>query len=355
HKLSVNLTTQKTKLAFDKGKLGILSDLQLTGGRLDWGAEQYLQTDFKSSQTLLVCEQNACEVKSDLDFGNAHLQFTPQTALEGHPTGNLTYQYDPNGQDTQYSYSGELHFADAVVKDVPYVGRIEKMRGTIQIETNRLASGQLIFQAQGTDIEASGSLINFGQPLLNIKAKTDNLDLQKLFAAFPVLTERMNFTAAGTAAVETSYLGDIKSPATADIQFNAKLRNAAITSPKVPGEITEISGGVDYKKDLIVWRNLQGLYQKNQYTINGQFADFSRPTMDVQVASQDLNAAAQFKILNQAFQIVFLTGKYFNSSMDIKGDVHLLEKNEPDMDIRGTFTLSLEDLSAFPSALKDRL
>ena len=355
HKLSGNLTTQKTKFAFDEGKLGVLSDLQLSGGRFDWGEGKYLQAELKSAQTLLVCEQNVCEVKSDLDFGNAHLQFTPQTALEGHPAGNLTYQYDPNGQDTKYSYSGELHFADAVVKDVPYVGRIEKIRGTVQISTDRLASGQLIFQARETDIEASGSLINFGQPLLNIKAKTDNLDLQKLFAAFPVLAERMNFTAAGTAVVETSYLGDIKSPATADIQLNAKLRDAAITSPKVPGEITEISGGIDYKKDLIVWRNLQGLYQKNQYTINGQFADFSRPTMDVQVASQDLNAAAQFKILNQAFQIVFLTGKYFNSSVDIKGDVHLLEGNEPDMDIRGTFTLSLEDLSAFPAALKDRL
>ncbi|MBI3617937.1 MAG: AsmA family protein, partial [Candidatus Omnitrophica bacterium] len=324
YKLRGDLTTQKTKFAFDEGRLGILSDLQFSDGRMDWAADKFLQTDLKSHETQLICQGGGCEIKSDLSLRNAHLQLTPQIALEGHPDGNLTYQYDPNGQDNKYLYSGELHFADGVIKDVPYVGRIEKIRGTIQIETNRLASGQLSFQAQGTDIEASGSLINFGQPLLNIKAKTDNLDLQKLFAAFPVLAEKTNFTAAGTAAVETSYLGDIKSPATADIQLNAKLHNATITSPKVPGEITGISGEIDYKKDLIVWKDLQGLYQKNQYTINGQFADFSRPTVDVEVTSQDLTASAQIKILNQAFQIVFLTGKYFNSSMDIKGDVHLL-------------------------------
>ena len=355
YKLRGDLTTQKTKFAFDKGKLGILSDLQLSGGRLDLKPGQYLQADFKSSQTLLVCEQDGCEVKSDLDFKNAHLQLTPQIALEGHPDGNLTYQYDPNGQDNKYLYSGELRFADAVLKDVPYVGAIEKMRGTIQIETNRLASDQFTFQTQGTDILLSGSLINFSRPVLNVRAKTDNLDLQKLFTAFPVLTEKTNIAPAGTAAAAASYIGDVQNPAAADVRFNAKFQNAAIASPKISGDITNISGEIAYQKDLVVWKNLQGLYQKNQYTLNGQFADFSRPVVDLQVASRDLNASAQFKILNQAFQIIFLTGKYFNSSLDIRGDVHLLEGNEPDMDIRGTFTLSLEDLSAFPSALKDRL
>ena len=364
HKLSGNLTTQKTKLAFDKGKLSILSDLQLTGGRLDLKpTEQYLRTDFKSSQTLLVCEQGGCEVKSDLDFGNARLQLTPQIALEGHPQGNLTYQYDPDGQDNtpfdqapgKYFYSGELHFADAVLKDAPYLHSIERMRGTLQVETNRLASDDLAFQTQGTDIELSGSLVNFIRPVLNVRAKTDNLDLQKLFAAFPALAQKSNITPAGTAAVEASYIGDARNPAAADIRLNAKFQNAAVASPRLTGDITDIAGEIDYQKDLVVWKNLRGLYQKNQYTFNGQFADFARPTMDVQVASQNLNAAAQIKVLNQAFQIVFLTGKYLNSGVDIKGDVHLREGNEPDLDIRGTFTLSLEDLGAFLPTLKERL
>lgn len=363
HKLSGDLTTQKTKFAFNKGRLGVLSDLRLTGGRLDLKPEQYLQTDFKSSQTLLVCEHGGCEVKSDLDFENSRLQLTPQIALEGHPDGNLAYQYAPDGQDNKpfdqaqgrHLYSGELHFTDAVLKGLPHVGQIEKMRGTIQVETNRIASDQFALQAQVADILLSGSLINFTRPVLNVRAKTDNLDLQKLFAAFPALAEKTNILPSGTAAVEASYIGDAKNPAAADVRFNARFQNAAVASPKVTGEITDVTGEIAYQKDLIVWKDLQGLYQKKQYTFNGQFADFSRPTMDVQVASRDLNAAAQFKILNQAFQIVFLTGKYFNSGVDIKGDVHLLEGNEPDMDIRGTFTLSLEDLGAFSPTIKERL
>lgn len=354
-KLRGDLTTQKTKLAFDQGKLGILSDLQLSNGRFGWGQEKYLQAELKSQQTLLVCKDGGCQVKADLGLKNAHLQLTPQMAMEGDPEGNLTYQYDPNGQDTKYSYSGELRFADAVLKDVPYVQKIEKMRGTVQIETNRLASDQFTFQAQGTDILLSGSLINFSRPVLNVRAKTDNLDLQKLFTAFPVLAEKINIIPTGTAAVTASYIGDVQNPAAADVRFNAKFQDAAITSPQISGEPSGITGELDYQKDLIVWKNIQGLYQNKQYTLNGQFADFSRPTVDVQVASQDLNASAQFKVLNQAFQIVFLTGKYFDSSVDIRGDVHLLEGNEPDMDIRGTFTLSLEDLSAFSAAFKDRL
>ncbi len=354
-KLRGNLTTQETKLAFEKGKFGVLSDLQLTGGRLDLKGEQYLQVDLKSQQTLATCQEGSCEVKSDLDLKNAHLQLTPQMALEGNPGGNLTYQYDPNGQDNKYFYSGELHFADALLKGVPYLDSIEKIRGNVQIETDRLASDEFTFQTQGTDIQLSGSMINFTRPVLNIRARADNLDLQKLFAAFPALKERSNITPTGTAAVEASYIGDAKNPAAADIRLNAKFHNAALANPKIPGEITDVTGEIDYQKDLVVWKDLRGLYQKNQYTLNGQFADFARPTLDIQLASQDLNATTQIKILNQAFQIVFLTGKYFNSSLDIKGDVHLPEGNEPDLDIRGAFALNLEDLGAFSNALKERL
>ncbi len=355
HKLRGDLATQKTKFAFDKGKLGALSDLRLTGGRLDLGAQRYVQTDFKSSQTLAVCEHGGCEVKSDLDFENARLQLTPQIALEGHSDGNLAYHYAPDDPANKYLYSGELRFTDAALKGLPYVGQIEKMRGTLQVETNRLASDGFTLQAQGADILLSGSLINFTRPVVNVRAQTDNLDLRKLFAAFPALAEKTNILPSGTAAVEASYIGDAKNPAAADVRFNARFRDAALASPRLTGDITDITGEIGYQKDLIVWKDLRGLYQKNQYTFNGQFADFSRPTMDVQVASRDLNATAQFKVLNQAFQIVFLTGKYFNSGMDIKGDVHLLEGNGPDLDIRGAFTLSLEDLGAFSGALKERI
>ncbi len=355
HKLRGDLATQKTKLAFENGKLGILSDLQLSGGRFDWGEEKYLQAQLKSQRTLLICEGGGCEVKSDLGLKDARLQLAPQIALEGDPDGDLVYQYDPNADGPRHSYSGELRFADGTLKEAPYLGTIANMRGTIQVETGRIASDSFTFQAQGADILLSGSLINFTRPVLNVRGMTDNLDLAKIFAAFPVLAEKTNITAAGTAAVEASYIGDIQNPVAADVQFNAKFQNAAIANPRTFGDITDIFGEVNYQKDLVVWKNIRGLYQKKQYTLNGQFADFSRPVVDVVLASQDLNASAQFKILNQAFQIIFLTGKYFNSTMDIKGDVHLLEKNEPDMDIRGTFTLSLEDLSAFSAALKERL
>ena len=358
-KLQGNLATQKTKIAYDQGKFGVLTDLKLSGARLDWAPQGYIQTDFASQQTLLTCQENACEIKSDVDFANTRLQLTPQIALEGHPNGNITYQYDPNSQDNRpfdqvqgkYSYSGELRFADAVIKDVPYLHSIEKIRGTLQIETNRLASDGLALQTQGTDIELSGSLVNFSRPVLNIQAKTDDLDLQKLFATFPVLTEKTTLTPSGTAAVAAAYIGDLQNPAAADIKLNARFQNAALTTPKIPGDITGIMGEIDYQKDLIIWKNLQGLYHENQYTLSGQFADFSRPVADIQVASRDLNASAQIKVLNQAFQIIFLTGKYRNSSLDVKGDVHLLEENEPDLDIRGTFALSLEDLGAFSDRL----
>lgn len=353
--LKGRLATRQTKMALSAGQFILLTDMQLTDGRLGWSQDGFLQSDLNTRQTIVTWHEGRVKVKSDVQFAKALLQLSPQLKLEGHPGGTVAYRYDPGRQNIHHLYAGDLNFTDATLHGVPYVDTVADIRGTVRFQTNTLESDQLAFQAQGADILLSGSLTDFLNPVLDIQAKTDNLDLQKLFAAFPALAQKTTLQPTGTAAVEASYRGTARDPAAADIRASIRLKEAALTSPKFAQEITGVSGEISYQKDLAVWKNCQGLYQSKQYTLNGQLADFSRPTLDLQVASDDLKASAQIKILKQAFQIVTLTGQYLNSSLDVKGDVHLLEGSEPDLDLRGTFALNLEDLAALWPARKEMI
>ncbi|MBI5416255.1 MAG: DUF748 domain-containing protein [Candidatus Omnitrophica bacterium] len=352
-KLHGDLATQKTKLAVEGDKFGVASDLSLNGGRLDWNKEQFLQADLKTGETVITRQEGLWNAKSDIHLDKALLQLAPQLVMEGRPDGNVSYQFDPAAAGPQHRYSGTIQFSQAKLRGVPYVDAVQDIAGAVQFETDKVASDQLTFQTQGADVTLSGSLSGLTDPRLDIRAKTENLDLQRLFAVFPVLAEKTQVHMAGTASVDAVYHGKVKDPAGAEVEADVALKETMLAAGKIPGEITGISGQVHYAKDLVAWKDIQGTYQNKKYTVNGRLAGFSRPVVDVTVISDGLNVLTQINILHQAFQVVTFNGQYLNSSLDIKGDVHLFEDAAPDLDLRGTFTLNLEDLPALVPALKD--
>ncbi|MBI5150723.1 MAG: DUF748 domain-containing protein [Candidatus Omnitrophica bacterium] len=352
-KLRGDLTTQKTRLAVEGDKFGAASDLALSGGRLDWGKDQFLQADLKTRETVVTRQENRWDVRSDIHLDKAILQLAPQLVMEDNPDGSVNYQFDPAAAGSQHRYSGTLQFSQAKLRGVPYVDAVQDIAGTVRFETDKVAMEQLTFQTQGADVTLSGSLSGFTDPRLDVRAKTENLDLQRIFAVFPVLTEKTQVHMAGTASVDAVYHGGIKDPAAAEVEADMVLKETVLAAGKVPGEITGVSGQVHYAKDLVTWKDIQGTYGDKKYNVNGQLANFNRPVMGLEVVSDGLKVLTQVNILHQAFQVVTFNGQYLNSSLDVKGDVHLFEDAAPDLDLRGSFTLDLEDLPALIPALKD--
>ncbi len=342
--LKGRLVTRQTKIVFEPRQWVFLTDMQLTNGRLDWGQDRFLQSDLNTQRTIVTGHEGRVKIKSDVQLPQALLQLDPQLKFVGSPHGTLAYRYDPR-QDRHHSYAGDLNLAEATLQGLPYVDTLTNIHGNVRFNTDTLSIKQVFFQTQGMDIMLSGSLTDFLNPVLNIQAKTNNLDLQKLFATLTVLTEKIPLRPIGTAELEASYHGTLQDPATADIKAIIRLEEAAIASTKLAQGVTSVSGEISYQKDLVTWKDLQGLYQSRRYTLNGQLANFSRPTLDLRVVSDELDVTTQIKILNNAFQIVTLTGKYLNSSLDAKGDVRGILDGEPDWDLRGTFALNLEDLA----------
>lgn len=340
-----SLTTHKTQFLFQSEEWSIQTDLLLKDGRIAWGTNQSLQGDLSSDNLSLAYAKENFNLKGRASLQQGILQVTPQIKFQGAPEADLTYQYNPGDPKDKHRYSGTFSLSQAAISGIPTLGEIQDISGQLSFRTDEISTEKLGLRAQKADIVLAGRLTDFADPRLDIKASSQNIDLGQLFSAFPILQEKSGLRLKGSAGAKARYTGALKNPAEAEMALLLQMKDTTLSTPKLPEEITEISGQLEYQKDLVAWKDLQGLYQKKLYTLNGRLSNFSRPTVDLEAASEDVRLSTKMKILNQAFQIATLTGQYLHTTFDLKGDVHLPEGENPDLDIRGNIVLDLEDIA----------
>ncbi len=140
-----------------------------------------------------------------------------------------------------------------------------------------------------------------------------------------------------------------------DIQGRVEIQQAVFSSTDKKFEIPDMSGSLRYSDNAIVWKDLKSLFKNTTYTLNGQVTNLSRPIVETQISSTQLTLAAKIKILNQALSVPSLTGKYYNSPFNIKGDVHFKEEGGPVWDLKGHTDLDVADLSRIKPSWKEKL
>jgi hypothetical protein len=360
-----SLTTRKTEFlllrrtsGFQGEEWHIQTDLLFRDSRIAWGTDQSLRGDLLSDNLSLAYAGEIFNLKGRVSLREVLLQATPQIQFQGSPGVDLTYQYNPGGSKDKHLYGGTLSLSRAAISGIPTLGKIQDVNGQISFQADQISTEELSFRAHDAAIALTGRLTDFTDPRLDIKASSANVDLERVFSLFPVLHEKSGVQLKGMAGAKARYTGALRNPAEAEITLALQMKDATLATPRLPEEITAISGQLEYQKDLVVWKDLQGMYQRKLYVLNGRLINFSRPTVDLDVASEDVKLSTKVKILHQAFQIASLTGQYLHTTFDLKGDVHFPEEDNPDLDIRGNIVLDLEDLAAAAPQLRvvlDRL
>jgi hypothetical protein len=343
-----SLSTKDTKLTWllddaRKQTLDIQSGLTMDGARITLGADRSISGNIAIHQANVFCDETkvAAEVLGRID--KADIQLGEGKNYLGDPYFNISFNYDPKNKDP-VDYKGTVRFTSDTLGGIPHVERIDGIGGTVAVMPDHLQADDLVLNTQGTEIRLSGSLTNFSDPALDIRASSKIVKLEKVLELFPALAQWINAELTGEAAVDISYNGPMRSPADAAIGSTVQLTNANFIHEKLPDAITGISGRLFYGKDSLRWQDLRGYYLEEPYTLNGKLDNFSRPVIDTQVTGDRLKLNAQINVLRSAFQLNTFTGSYLGSSFDLKGDVHLLENDETDIDLRGNFALNLMDI-----------
>jgi len=356
--LKGNLSTMETKLTWPPDgegnhKLNAQSGLKMSGIRMNIGEDKTVSGDISMHKISLVYDRKKITVEADGQINTTDILLTANRRFQGNPYFNVFYQYDPENKNP-VDYKGIVHLTKSLLTGIPYLEKIDNIEGTATITPDLIQTDGLTFNAQETNIKLSGLLTNFAKPALDIRASSQDIKLQKILTLFPALREKIKIDLTGKAAVEASYKGPIAAPSKATIELATQLADTTVTHKNLHHDITDISGKLNYKTDLITWDNLHGDYQEKTYVLNGQLSDFSRPVIDSTVTADQLNLTAQVKLLHSAFRLTGLEGDYLNSYFNLKGDVHLFEDADADIDLRGKIALDLRDIGALVPRLKDR-
>ncbi|MDP8212703.1 MAG: AsmA-like C-terminal region-containing protein [Candidatus Zapsychrus exili] len=342
-----NISTVNTNINFKNKKLDIQSDLKINNTDISLGENKSIKGNVISENTTLSYENKKILLRTLSAFTETEVQFDGIN-FNGSPNVEFSVAIDP-GQETKYS--GKVELAEASVSGVPKVGAINNIKGNVLLNENKVETELIEFNTNDVDVKLSGNLENFLNPVIDITASSDEVLLENISKFIPAAKNKAKIKASGKASVTASYKGSIKSTADSLIDATAKLEGVKLSTPKLAEDITNVSGEIRYKNDLITWSGLTGTFKNKDYKISGQLTDISRPTIASRISSEDLTVSTQIKILRKAFQILLLKGNYLNSSFDLLGDVHLTENMGPDLDIKGTLSINLEDLNAIPNEL----
>jgi len=357
--LQGNFLTTDTNLIWsspdDKGnrKLDAQSGVKIDSAQIILGADRSINGNISAQKASLIYDHKKMSIEAQGQINEANLQMEENRQFHGNPHFNIYYQHNSKKKDP-VDYKGTLHFAKGQLTGIPVLKTINNIAGIITVLPDQMQTEKLTFHTQEMNITLSGLLTNFTKPLLDIKASSENIQLKKIFSLFPSLEKIIKADITGQVTAKGTYKGSVRSPSNAKIALQAQLSEAHITHENLPSDITNISGRFDYKNDLAVWSDLKAHYKNKIYTLTGQLSNFSKPVIDTKISADQFALTTQIKILHQAFQLTKLIGHYLNSHWDLKGDVHLFKEASADIDLRGKFTLNLEDIGILIPRLRNK-
>ena len=333
-------------------RLSVESGLLMDAAQIVFGENTYIRGNIRAHQVNLLHDQKAVSVEAKGQITEADARTGNDIGFQGNPDFHVYFRYDPE-KSNPVDYSGSVHFTSGRLTGLPRVESVSNINGNAAFVPGRVTADNLTFHTQGAAFLLSGTLNDFQNPKLDLRAASEKIELQRFLALFPDLTMEVRADITVLADVEVNYKGPAFSPGESDIQLTAQLWDATVTHHSLPDKISGVSGRLKYKKDLLTWKNLKAGYRARSYTLNGSLANFSRPVIDTKITSDTLSLETQVKLLHRAFQFTKLAGNFYNTRFDLKGDVHMFDNAPMDIDLRGTFALDLRDIGDLIPRLKN--
>ena len=334
---------RKRFFSFETDSLSLeKADIQLAEGKNLAGSFHLKETSVKGVTKNVTVRTQGLIDKAKLSVNE--ITFTDS------PKFQIDFSFHPE-KDAPYIYSGSFELADARVDGIKKVEKATDIKGLVSFVPNKLETKNLTFTTLKTPLQVSGILNNFQHPFLDIKATAEEVKLTTLTSLFSGLAKKIKITPKGLAKIHLHYTGDATSPENSTITCTADLKNTSLKGEKLPDDITNISGQLHYIQNFqnsLAWKNLTGTLKGHTYTLDGSLKDFLRPILETKIKNEYIDLSTRIKILKNTLNIFSLTGNFFNSSFNIKGDVFLRENSLPSINTTGTFSLNLADLEKKP-------
>lgn len=232
--------------------------------------------------------------------------------------------------------------ADLTNPQIPEKTKIEYAK--LEVAPHRLNIENAKIKALQTSINLKGNLENFVSPVFNIGLKsTIDLAVTKDF-----LKDRIDFLNSLTVSGKADIDANISKPKDQrDLEFNGSLnlKNAYLKTKDNLYEIRAINGLINFNQEKINWTNLSFGFLDKSFISNATISNLKSPRIALELASDKMNISTKVNpIQKNVFNIEYLKGKYYNSELDLSGNLSINDQNNYYADLNIHSQIELEDL-----------
>ncbi len=354
--LTGDIDANNTELTIKGKAIHLTSAIQIKKADIKPSASEHLQGNITASNTALDINDKIIHVKSDLRIDEANLAMADKTVV-GNPQASLDLTYNP-ASSPALSYEGTLFPNVALISSLPVVQEIKDIKGKINFKTDSLGLEDVSLTTQDIPLKVAGAVNNFQSPVLDIQASTDSFKLEQALKLIPKdMLSKIRITPSGDVKLNVQFKGSPAAFDKADVQAVAQLSNASLQGEALPVAITNIAGEIRYTPQAISWKDLKGVFQKDDFVLNGQLKNLNAPQINTTIVSESrkANLTAQGSFQTPVLKIDSLKGTYSQSTFDLAGDVTIKDNTSPQMDVSGKLAFNLKDLAVIDPALKEQL
>jgi len=338
------------------GNLSLVSSLKYLDADVQLQPNIHLSGEASTNNIKLDVINGALTLSSLMQLKNLNVQIGKNITFIDDPTINITASL-PEEKESRFDYNADISLNNASVTGVTRVEKIDHLKGKINVKPNTLTSEQIAFSSLGINGSLSGSITNFADPHLNVSLSTEKVAISKVVSIAPNILnfKKFGINVQGQTTIDGVFDGLLSLPREAEVKVLANLTDTTVSGKKLKDPFESIQGKIQYVQDSVSWSDLNAKFKGKKYTLNGKLSNFSRPVINTTLRTESLQLRTQIKLLRKAFQISSMTGQYFNSKFDVKGDVRFFDDSDADIDIRGFVKLNTKDLGPMLPKWKDKI
>ena len=315
-------------------------------------ADIKIQDDKQITGTIIAKDLTLARLEQQMD-GTGELSLEKGTlnsngiSYSGSPQLTFEFVSDPR-KNQPLTYRGILKTKQGLLENIPRIGWLDNIEGTVNFRTQYFQTDNLHLSFDGIPIQVSGAVTGIEDPQLDIEAQLQNADLAKLYSYLSDEIKKRGIEPTGSADITLAYEGPLKPFDNAGLDVQANVRNGSLRGLKAPanlsGTITDITGIIKFKNNIMYWKNLQGLYANKIYKLNGQMKGLVAPLIETEIVSSDLNLYSRLNLSQDAYDIEDLRGVYKKLSFGCSGRIHKTDPQNLYLDIDGNLAVDAADL-----------
>ena len=313
--------------------------ISLPAGRLD------ANVNFKHKENLLSLDTEI-GIK-DLDFSNDKLSIR----ISGSERSNLRYDFAVK----KFNYTGDLNISAMSIAGIPYIERIDNIKGRLEFSNLGLSSDNMTAAILGLPIEARITMNGFDNPVINVDASSDII-----LAPFQdMLNKKFSLSVPaefyGGAKLRLAMKYPLKVPGEFQIKGSLHMLNASVKLNKGKDVLQNVSGLFQIVPNQVSWDDVGFRYHDVHYGSSGALTNFKTPGIQLKLTSKDLSLNTVFALNDKVINFSKFSGKYLDSDISASGTLDSSDPAKLKTDITGVLNMDLGDLKNVLAQFKDKL